>query len=172
MVRLHVVICNMTLRFCGKKKSTMASSSQTSTSDEKKNVRFAETSATIDQLMQKVESVKKILKDLYVPKHFDSMMAKIGRIESDVNKVSKTTSTCFNSICFILVFVLLVVVGVFCIIRKVNYWQTLCRIKNFGVYKVPRKSCRKCYFKPRGYSINEKRSFSAPELGYGSDYEV
>lgn len=121
----------------------------------------------LEDLNRKVTNLESYLSNLYVPKHMDSMLKKVGNIEMGVQRAQESMATCYN-ITFFLVFVfLLLLLGVVYLLWRLNYFKFLTRQNLFRRYTRP-KSCYACY-RPWRKSAQRrtdmtKGSFSSPEL--------
>jgi len=120
------------------------------------------------ELQRDMQQVKSLLSNLYVPKHLDLMMKKIGNIEQSTIKAQESMSTCYM-ITFVMVFLFtILLLGVAYIMWRMNYFKFLARQNIFRRYSRPR-SCYSCYrpWKAKGARVTEtvsKGSFSSPEL--------
>lgn len=136
-------------------------------SEENLNKLFTQ-NINIQELSKDMENMKSALSNFYVPKHFDSLMKKVGNMEQNIMKAHESMTTCYYITFFIVVLFLIVALAAVYIIWRMNYFKLLLRHNKFGRYTRP-KSCYAC-FKPwrKNYTTNAetcvKSSFSSPEL--------
>jgi len=117
-------------------------------------------------LSKDINNLKSALASLYVPKHFDSLMKKVGSIEENTAKAQASMNTCYNATFFIFMMFLLFTLGVVYIIWRMNYFKFLFRQNLHGRYTRP-KACYACYRPWRKRACRSapiKDHFSAPEL--------
>jgi len=119
-----------------------------------------------DSLKKEVENIKSLLSNLYVPKHFDSLMKKIGNIERNVYRAHESMNTCYYVTFFIVLLFAVLVFACIYIIWRMNYFKFLLRHNKFARFTRP-SSCYTCYRpwrKHQTHSSTLKNSFSSPEL--------
>lgn len=122
---------------------------------------------SLDDLAREVANIKSYLSSLYVPKHMDSMLKKVGHIEMGVQRVQESMATCYNITFFLVFLFLLILLGLVYMLWRRNYFKFLSRHNLFQRYRRP-KSCYACYrpwrkAQQRHTSV-AKGSFSSPEL--------
>lgn len=121
-----------------------------------------------DELAREVANLKSYLSSLYVPKHIDNMVKKVGHIELGVQRVQESMATCYNITFFLVFLFLLILLGVVYVLWRMNYFKFLSRQNLFRRYRRP-SSCYACY-RPwrkstqRHHTAVAKGSFSSPEL--------
>ena len=118
------------------------------------------------ELKKEIESIKSNLAALYVPKHFDNMMKKIGTIDRHVRQSHESMSFCFYVSLFTCLFFILLVVVMAFVMWKMNYFKFMLRQNKFGRFTRPRK-CYACYRpwkKSKFQEETSKENFSSPEL--------
>lgn len=125
------------------------------------------TVATNPNLEQRVNDLHNMVNSLYVPKHFETLMAKIGKMESAVQQSQQTMNNCYSITFFIVfLFIILVLVGVY-VLLKMNVFRFLMRQNKFGNTTRP-STCFACYRPWRKRAVQKhvisKGSFSSPEL--------
>lgn len=127
------------------------------------------------ELSREVENLKAYLSNLYVPKHMDSMLKKVGHIEWGVQRAQESMSTCYHITLFLVFLFVLILLGLVYVMWRFNYFKFLCRQNRFGRYQKPR-TCYACYRPWRGRASRQaepkKGHFSAPELRHESREEV
>ena len=123
--------------------------------------------ATVKDLMGEIEAIKQVLKDLYIPQHFDNMMTKIGKVESSVSQAEKHTVCCYNTLLAVFVVFVALVTALCYIVWKIDYWRAFLRVSNFSTYNNRRRTRR--YYSTRK-TPPLKNYASAPEQGYSSDW--
>jgi hypothetical protein len=136
-------------------------------SDEKVETLYAK-NVDLPKLTKDVEDLKSTVAHLYIPKHLETMMRKVGSIEQNVLKAHESMVTCYYVTFFIVIlFVICTFAAVF-ILWRMNYFKFLLRHNKFGRYTRPR-SCYSCW-RPwkKNYTTQAesqmKASFSSPEL--------
>ena len=123
--------------------------------------------AVPSDLIKDVADMKAQLNSLYIPKHFDNMMKKIGNIEAGVQISQSRMEFCyFVSMFTCLLFAILVFVALYCM-WKMNYFQFLVRSNRFGRFQQPRR-CFSCY---RSWRTNDPHLESV-QKGYMSSPEL
>ncbi len=119
------------------------------------------------ELEKDVDNLKSLMANLYIPKHFDSLMRKVGSIESHMVRAQNSMTTCYNVTFFVVFLFTLLLLGVVYIIWRMGYFKFFTRHNVFRRYARP-KSCYACYrpWKKSGARKEAviKGSFSSPEL--------
>jgi len=122
----------------------------------------------LPRLNKDVEDLKSTVAHLYIPKHLEAMMKKVGNIEQNVAKAHDSMMTCYYITFFIVILFVIFTFGVVYVLWRMNYFKFLLRHNKFGHYARP-KSCISC-FRPwkKNYTTQAdslmKKSFSSPEL--------
>jgi hypothetical protein len=157
-----------------KNNTDMKMAPEKNTAPEKKKVTFnvdndastPEKDISLQAISRDIDNIKSALSSLYVPKHFDSLMKKVGSIEENTQKAQASMNTCYNATFFIFMMFVLLCLGTVYVIWRMNYFKFLFRQNLYGRYARP-KTCYACY-RPwrkrarRGPMIKE--NFSSPEL--------
>lgn len=125
-------------------------------------------------LSRDVEHMKSTLSHFYIPKHFDSLMKKVGTMEQNILRAQESMNTCYHVTFFIVILFLILTFATVYIIWRMNYFKLVLRQNKFGRYTRP-KSCYACYRPWRKTALRNtenvsKGSFSSPELI--SDYKT
>jgi predicted PurR-regulated permease PerM len=116
----------------------------------------------LENLSKDIDKIKNVISEMYVPKHFENLMTKIGEMERKVNASNNTVNSCYNFITIIVLLFVCLVFAIGFILRKVDYWRAFLRTTNLGTYHRARKTCRSCY-RPWKTSQVPKESMSSPE---------
>lgn len=113
---------------------------------------------------KEIESLKSNFAALYIPKHFDNMMTKIGNMDKNMSRAQNDMGFCYFVCIFtLMLFLIAVFIGLY-IMWKMNYFRLLFRQNRFSRYTRP-KSCYSCHrsWKRSGQTAS-KPNFSSPEL--------
>jgi hypothetical protein len=103
-------------------------------------------------LEQEVENLKKIVSDLYIPKHLETMMQKVGKIEKNSQNAMITSRSCYTVLILIaILFSIIVFILIF------GLWK-LRLIQNYIRFISRDEQQAKMQLKKL------KRSYSSPDL--------
>lgn len=129
------------------------------------------TQSELEHLRQDVDNLRSSISALYIPKHFDNLMKKVGDIESSTKKAEASMATCYNWTFFMMLLFVLLCLGVVYVIWRMNYFKFLFRQNLFGRFQKP-KTCFACFRPWRRRSKARmtwiKKSMSAPEFDESS----
>jgi hypothetical protein len=64
---------------------------------------------SIEELTRDLEKLENIVKDLYLPKHLQEMMKKVGKMETNVNSSNDLVQYCFYFMLFFVIIVLIMI---------------------------------------------------------------
>ncbi len=66
---------------------------------------------SLEDISKELENLQSTVKELFLPKHMEAMMKKVGRVESCVVSASNSVQYCYIVIAIVF-FVLLIIIGV------------------------------------------------------------
>ena len=101
-------------------------------------------------LEQEVENLKKIVSDLYIPKHLETMMQKIGKIEKNSQNAMITSRSCYTVLILIaILFAIIVFILIYGLLKLgliKNYIRYISRDE--GQAKMQLKRLRRSHSSP------------------------
>ncbi len=107
---------------------------------------------------------------MYVPKYFDSMMVKIGKMHEASLEAQRSMRTCYTATFFTMFMFLVLCLGTIWIIYRLDYFKYFWRLNKFGRVHQAR-SCYACwrpYRRRRARTALAKGYFSEPDLDHAA----
>lgn len=77
----------------------------------------------VKEMQAEVDQVKEMVTNMYAPKHLNSMMQKVGEMETSINGARQSAQNCLHLIFVVFVVFALLVLGVAFVMWKMNNWK-------------------------------------------------
>ena len=119
------------------------------------------------QIGEELDQLRATLAALYVPKHFDGLMKKVGTIEENTRLAKISMNTCYQTTFVVFFMFMLLAIGVVYFIWRLDLWKLWLKEGSFV------KRARRLRLSRGSRSVAEDRGyFSSPETGSSASRPV